>query len=244
MYRFFITDEQLDGDKLNVSGGDGHHIRNVLRMKAGEDIEAVDAGGMVYTCRIESLTPEGVTARVLFSEPSGAELENEITLYMGLPKSDKMELIIQKAVELGAARIVPVVTARTIVKLDAKKAASRRERWQGIAEAAAMQSKRTRIPEVGDVVSFSKALEEAAGLDRVLIPYECAEDMTYTRSVLKEIPRGASVGVFIGPEGGFEASEVDAARAAGASVITLGRRILRCETAAITTLSILAYELE
>lgn len=155
-----------------------------------------------------------------------------------------MEFIIQKCVELGVARIVPVNTKRTIVKLDAKKEQARIKRWSGISESAAKQSGRGRIPEVTGVKSFAEALEEAKKLNMCLIPYELARDMAQTREVLSSIKPGMSVGIFIGPEGGFEEEEVEQAEAAGARPITLGRRILRTETAGMAVLAMLVYLLE
>lgn len=160
------------------------------------------------------------------------------------PKSDKMELIIQKAVELGVHTIVPVSTDRTVVKLDAKKEANKRKRWMSISESAAKQSGRLRIPEVTQVVSFKEALEMAGKMDVRLIPYELAEGMEKTREVMSGIQPGQSVAVFIGPEGGFESSEIEKAREIGVQSITLGKRILRTETAGLVTLAMLVYNLE
>lgn len=244
MYRFFIDSDQIEGGILSVTGSDVNHIRNVLRMKTGEDIEAVDENGVVATCRITEMQPEKILADVLFTEENGAELPNKITLYMGLPKQDKMELVVQKAVELGVYRIVPVRMHRCVMKLDGKKAAARVSRWQSIAEAAAKQAKRGLIPEISQVMGFAEAMKEAGDCDHILFPYECAEDIGRTREFLTNIKPGESVAVFIGPEGGFDISEVDAAKAAGAHVITLGRRILRTETAAITMLSVLMFAFE
>ncbi len=244
MFRFFIDSDQISEGVLTVTGSDVNHIRNVLRMKAGEDIEAVDETGRVATCRIRETAADEILADVLFTEESGAELTNRITLYMGLPKFDKMELIVQKAVELGVYRIVPVRMKRCVLKLDEKKAEGKVRRWQSIAEAAAKQAKRGLIPEVASVMTFGKALSEAEGLNHILLPYECAEDITKTRELIGRIGPDESVAVFIGPEGGFDSSEVEAAREAGAQIITLGRRILRTETAAISAMSILMYELE
>lgn len=245
MHRFFVSDGQIADGVITIDGEDVNHIRNVLRLRAGDDFEAADEAGEVFTCRILEVSESSVRAQVLFSEMSGAELPNEITLYMGLPKFDKMELVIQKAVELGASRVVPVRTRRTVVKLDEKKAGAKVERWQSIAEAAAKQSKRAFVPEIGTVCDFSKALKKAkdAGA-RIVFPYECAEGIGQTRKVLRSIRPGEQVAVFIGPEGGFDPEEVKLAEANGAEVVTLGRRILRTETAAIATLSILAYVLE
>ena len=170
MFRFFVDESQISGKELTISGGDVNHIKNVLRMKPQDEVEAVLPDGRIATCSLRELSDDEIIADVLFVEESGVELGNKITLYMGLPKFDKMELVIQKAVELGAYRIVPVSMKRTVVKFDAKKAKAKVARWQAIAEAAAKQSKRAVIPEVGEVVSFKEALAEAQGLDHILVP--------------------------------------------------------------------------
>ena len=182
--------------------------------------------------------------QILWKLDGNAELASAVTLFQGLPKSDKMDLIVQKCVELGVDRIVPVSTKRAVVKLDAKKEQTRLKRWNTISESAAKQSGRGVIPEVSGVMSFEKALEEAKKLDVLLIPYERAEHMVETRRVMGEIRPGQSVGIFIGPEGGFEESEVEEAVAAGARAITLGRRILRTETAGLAVMAMLGYLLE
>ena len=244
MFRFFVADSQVNGKELMITGGDVNHIKNVLRMKPLDEVEAVLPDGRIATCSLRELSDDEIIADVLFVEESGVELMNKITLYMGLPKFDKMELVIQKAVELGAYRIVPVSMKRTVVKFDAKKAKAKVARWQAIAEAAAKQSKRAVVPEVGEVVSFKEALLEAQGLDHILVPYECAEDIKRTREIISGIGGGESVAVFIGPEGGIDEKEIEAAACAGAKMITLGRRILRTETAAISTLAILMFMFE
>ena len=155
-----------------------------------------------------------------------------------------MELIIQKAVELGAWEVIPVATKRAVVKLDQKKAAKKRERWSGISESAAKQAGRNVIPEIKQVMNFQEALSYAKSLDVLLIPYELAEGMQATKERIQAIQPGQSVGIFIGPEGGFEQEEVKLAMEAGAYPITLGRRILRTETAGMTMLSVLMYHLE
>ena len=172
------------------------------------------------------------------------ELPSKIYLFQGLPKADKMELVIQKAIELGAYEVIPVAAKRCIVKLDEKKAAAKVSRWQGIAEAAAKQSKRGVIPSVHDVMSMQEAIAYAKNMDIKLIPYELAEDMQHTRELVESVTPGKSIAVFIGPEGGFEQSEIEAAFQAGIEPVTLGRRILRTETAGLTVLSWLMYQLE
>ena len=221
-----------------------NHIRNVLRMRAGEELLAADGQGSEYRCILRELQDSEIRAEICRKFSGSAELPSRITLFQGLPKSDKMDLIIQKCVELGVFRIVPVTTKRTVVKLDAKKEESRRKRWTAVSESAAKQSGRGIIPEISGVQSFREAVEEAGELDVCLIPYEKAENMARTREILSGIPAGASIGVFIGPEGGFEEEEVREAMEAGARPITLGRRILRTETAGMAVLAMLGYLLE
>ena len=244
MHRFFAESSAIGEKEIRLTGADVNHIRKVLRMREGEEILISDGQGRDFHCRIEAIEEEEVTAQILWVLDGNAELASDITLFQGLPKGDKMEFIIQKCVELGVARIVPVNTKRTIVKLDAKKEQARIKRWSGISESAAKQSGRGRIPEVTGVKSFAEALEEARKLNMCLIPYELARDMAQTREVLSSIKPGMSVGIFIGPEGGFEEEEVEQAEAAGARPITLGRRILRTETAGMAVLAMLVYLLE
>lgn len=244
MYRFFAEPTQISEKEIRITGADVNHIRNVLRMRPGEEILISDGQGKDYRCVLERITEESVTARVSWVLEGNAELPSRITLYQGLPKGDKMEFIIQKCVELGVSRIVPVCTKRTVVKLDARKEENRLKRWRGISESAAKQSGRGVVPEICGVQSFAQALEDAGQQDICLIPYELAKGMGHTREIFSSIEPGKSVGIFIGPEGGFEASEVEAAEAAGAKAITLGRRILRTETAGMAVLSVLSYLLE
>ena len=178
-------------------------------------------------------------------EESSTELPSRIYLFQGLPKQEKMEWIVQKSVELGAYQIVPVSMKRCVVKLDAKKAAEEAGNdGRKFPESAAKQSGRSVIPEVIPVCTFKEALEQAKQLDVILVPYECAEGMKETKALLEKIWPGQSVGIFIGPEGGFEEAEIEQALAAGAHTITLGKRILRTETAGLTTLSVLMFHLE
>ena len=244
MSHFFVTSAQIAGDTLTILGDDVNHMKNVLRMRSGEAFTAADENGMFYRCEIDELDKVQVTAKILWKEEGSSELSSKIYLFQGLPKSDKMELIIQKAVELGAYEIVPVSTKRAIVKLDAKKEASKLKRWQAIAEGAAKQSGRMLVPQIHELMTFSEALQMAKTLDINVIPYECAKGMNGTREIFGSIKPGMSVGIFIGPEGGFEESEVDKAKEAGVHPVTLGKRILRTETAGLTTLSILMYLLE
>lgn len=245
MYQFFVEPSQINGNRIVITGSDVNHIRNVLRMKIGEEI-AVSNGidGKEYRCGIEEYSEDSVLCTLRFIKEDGIELPSKVYLFQGLPKADKMELIVQKAVELGAYEIIPVAAKRCVVKLDEKKAAGKVNRWQGIAEAAAKQSKRAVIPQVHPVMTMKAALEYAGKMDVRLIPYELAKDMEHTRNMLQQIRPGQSVAIFIGPEGGFEESEIQAALDAGIEPVTLGRRILRTETAGFTVLAWLGYLLE
>lgn len=244
MSHFFISSAQISENQLVIVGDDVNHMKNVLRMREGELFTAADENGICYHCAVETLEKHRVTARILEKAVGQTELSSKIYLFQGLPKADKLELIIQKAVELGAYEIIPVMTKRSIVKLDAKKEAAKRKRWQSISEGAAKQSGRMLIPRVSEVKTFAEALEMAKKLDVNLIPYECARGMEGTREIFSTIRPGMSVGIFIGPEGGWEESEVEAAKVQNVKPVTLGRRILRTETAGLTTLSILMYLLE
>ena len=245
MHHFFVEPSQIQGNHIFIDGPDVNHIRNVLRMNPGEEVNVTDGTGeKVYSCAIASIGEDKVELNIMWAQEKGMELPSKIYLFQGLPKSDKMELIIQKAVELGVYEIIPMATARAVVKLDQKKAAAKVKRWQAISESAAKQSKRLLIPEVKEPVKFSEALKLASDLDVRLIPYELAEGMDGTRRIIQSVKPGQSVAVFIGPEGGFEEAEVELAKEAGFQAITLGRRILRTETAGMTVLSILMYQLE
>lgn len=245
MHRFFVEEPPMGENSITITGGDVNHIKNVLRMAVGDKICVINGqNNKEYYCEITAVGNDAVDTRICEIRESDQELGNEVVLFQGLPKSDKMELIIQKAVELGVHTIVPVSTDRTVVKLDAKKEANKRKRWMSISESAAKQSGRLRIPEVTPVVSYREALEMAKKMDVRLIPYELAEGMEKTRELMSSIQPGQSVAVFIGPEGGFESSEIEKAMEIGAWPITLGKRILRTETAGLVTLAMLVYNLE
>ncbi|MDD2970654.1 MAG: 16S rRNA (uracil(1498)-N(3))-methyltransferase [Lachnospiraceae bacterium] len=247
MYQFFVEPSQINetDKRVIITGSDVNHIKNVLRMKPGEEFAV--SNGMdkkEYRCGLLEFTEDEVICELRFIKEDGLELPSRIYLFQGLPKADKMELILQKAVELGAYEIIPMATRRAIVKLDEKKAKSKVQRWQGIAEAAAKQSKRRVIPTVSDVMTIKEAFAYADHMDVKLIPYELAENMQKTKDIIAGIQPGQSVAIFIGPEGGFEETEVQEAFAHGIQPITLGRRILRTETAGFTTLAWIMYQLE
>ena len=226
MQNFFVYDSQVQGENIYIEGTDVNHIVHVLRMKVGEEVSVHDDVNRKYLCRIEKLLEERVVLSIVEQQESDTELSCPIYLFQGLPKGDKMEWIIQKCVELGVHAIVPVATKRAVVKLDEKKAQKKVNRWNAIAESAAKQSGRGIVPEVLPVMKW-----KAAGINA-------------TKQLIASVSFGQSVGIFIGPEGGFEEAEVEAAKEIGAVPVTLGRRILRTETAGMTILSILMYHLE
>lgn len=244
MQRFFVTSDQVGEDKIRIQGSDVNHMKNVLRMRPGEEVMVSDGNNRQYRCRVEDYPDGEAVLAILEAGLVDTELPSRIYLFQGLPKQEKMELIVQKAVELGVCQVIPVQTRRCVVKLDAKKAAKKVQRWQQIAESAAKQAGRGYIPAVSEVMTFQEALAFSEALDIRLIPYELADGMEGTRKILDGIRPGQSVGIFIGPEGGFEKEEVSRAVEAGALPITLGKRILRTETAGIAVLSILMYRLE
>lgn len=244
MHQFFVTPDQVKGQTVEIEGTDVNHIKNVLRMKEGELFHVSDGNNKRYLCRVDRIEETKVTAFIEETLKEDMELPVKIVLFQGLPKGDKMEWIVQKAVELGVHEIIPVVTRRAVVKLDEKKAKKKVERWQMIAESAAKQSARQVIPKIGKVISYKEALSFAKCMEQILFPYELAEGMERTREVLSSIKGGQAVAIFIGPEGGFDTQEVEEALNAGARVITLGKRILRTETAGLAILSMLVYCLE
>lgn len=241
MYRFFVAPEQIGDVSISITGKDVNHIKNVLRMKVGETVLISDGSDREYICAIRQLKDDEVIADIEDINGRSRELPIKVTLFQALPKGDKMETVIQKMIELGAYEIVPMSTKRCVVKLDAKKAANKTKRWNAIAESAAKQSKRGMIPQVSEPVTYKQALDMAKDMDMFLIPYEEAENMEHTRQVISEIKPGMSVGIFIGSEGGFTREEVEQAKECGAREITLGKRILRTETAGMALMAVLMY---
>lgn len=251
MYHFFVEPSQIYDKRVIITGDDVNHIKNVIRLRVGDEISVSNGvDGRDYRCGIEEITDTKVVCILRFIKEEGVELPSRVTLFQGLPKGDKMEFIVQKLVELGVYEIVPVAMKRCVVKLDAKKAAAKTARWQGIAEAAAKQSRRAIVPRVRDVMSCQEALAYAAQMDVKLVPYELEETldkaagMEGTRQIIDHLMPGQSVAVFIGPEGGFDASEIQAAMDYGMKPVTLGRRILRTETAGMTVMAWMMYRLE
>lgn len=233
MFNFFTSEENKRDSRYFISGTDYNHIKNVLRMNIC-DTCLISCCGKSDLCRIVGFTDTTVELEIIEENYNNAELPLNIYLFQGLPKGDKLEYIIEKCVELGVYKVIPTEMKHCIVKLDEKKAKSKQTRWQSIAESAAKQSKRNIIPEIMPVCSYQEALALAKTLDLILVPYENAEGMLSTASALKALEKVNSVGIFIGPEGGFHESEIEKAVECGAKIISLGSRILRTETAAIT----------
>ena len=244
MNQFFVEESQIQGSEIVIEGTDVNHIKNVLRMKPGEEIMVSNGTDKHYICSILTISGEQVVAKIVDIDTNSTELPVKLYLFQGLPKADKMELIIQKSVELGVSEIIPVAMKRCVVKLDGKKEKSKLTRWQGIAESAAKQSKRMVIPQIGGVMNFKEAVAYAKTLDYNIIPYEFANGMEKSKQIVKEIGQYKSVGIFIGPEGGFDEAEIAYAKENNMQIISLGKRILRTETAGLTALSIIMFELE
>jgi len=243
MYHFFVSEEQINGENAYIEGSDVNHIANVLRMKPGEELLISVKGDWDYLCKIVDIETDRVKLKVLESMEQ-RELPVNITLLQGIPKSDKLEMIIQKAVELGVSEIIPVKTKRVVVKIDEKKVDTKVNRWNAIAESAAKQSKRSIIPKVYEPMSIDNALEIVKDFGVKLIPYENADGIDKTRRILDNMDKTKNIAVFIGPEGGFEESEVERIKNSGFEVITLGKRILRTETAGLALLSNIMIRLE
>lgn len=251
MYHFFVEPFQIGEKYISITGQDVNHIKNVIRLKVGDEISISNGvDGKDYRCGIKEITDDEVVCELRFIKEDGVELPVKVYLFQGLPKGDKMELIIQKLVELGVYEIIPVAMKRCVVKLDDKKAKSKIARWQGIAEAAAKQSKRAVVPEIKNVMSYKEALKYASGMNIKLVPYEMEETleassgMKGTKAIIESIEPNQSVAVFIGPEGGFDEQEINEAIECGMKPITLGKRILRTETAGMTVMAWIMYQME
>lgn len=245
MYRFYITGDQVISDEIRIVGGDVNHMKNVLRLETGDWVVACDGAGKDYVSRISSLERDQVLLHVEKVQATGTELPSRITLFQGLPKRDKMEWIIQKNVELGVSEIVPVMMKRCVARLsEEKKIQKKIERWQAIAEAAAKQSDRGIIPRVHTPLTLEQAFDMARSIEYNMIPYELQEGMENSREIVKQACSCSSVGIFIGPEGGLEADEVKMAMEQQIHPISLGKRILRTETAGMALLSVLMFQMQ
>ena len=247
MRKFFVSSNQIDDDKITIFNEDVNHIKNVLRLISGEQIKICNKETSEnFICEIVEINKEHIDCKILEVAKSEAEGNVELTIFQGLPKADKMELIIQKCTELGATEFVPVEFSRSIVKLNQKDESKKIERWQKIAEVAAKQSKRDLVPKIKHVININNLCNQIEEYDLVLLAFE-NEDKNSLRNELlkfKDSKEKIKMAVIIGPEGGIEDSEVQSLEEAGAKVVTLGKRILRTETAALSMASIIMYELE
>lgn len=243
MPKFFVDKKNIFDDKIIIDGENARHLIKVLRVKKGDLITVSDGDGTDYKVRVEEYN-SSVSGRIEDKARTAAESPVKTVLYQCLPKASKMEYIIQKCTELGISKIIPCISARCVVKLDSKKdREKKKERWRAVCEAAAKQSGRGIIPEIADFVTLSDAVSEAKNYGLFFVPYENAEDVTL-KNVLTQNKNAESIAYIIGPEGGFSDSEAELISNLGINLVTLGKRILRCETAGEAVLSMINYEFE
>ena len=252
MPKFFVNSEQVDNGEIRIIGDDVNHIKNVLRMKVDDVFNVCDnINSINYKVKIDSFESESVVCKILEKCENLAESNVKVHIYQGLPKADKMELIIQKSVELGVEKIIPVEMKRCVVKLDGKDKLKKVDRWNKISEVAAKQSGRDIIPEICQVETVKQMTEKFDEYDLIILCYENEKDL-FIKDVLRDSKvidilhknNGIKIAVIIGPEGGIDSSEVNVMNEKGARVVSLGNRILRTETVAISLLSIIMYEFE
>ena len=246
MYKFFVTEKQIEGDKAKIIGEDVNHIANVLRLKKKDRIILCNKDeGCSYETEIVEVSKESITCNIVSKTLENVESNVNVDIYQGLPKMDKMEYIIQKATELGVKNIYPVTMARSIVKLDDKTALKKVDRWNKIAEVAAKQSKRDFIPNIKNVINIENICQNAEKYDIILIAYE-NEKINTLKAELNKLNREKElkIAVVIGPEGGIDEKEVKKLVDIGGKCITLGKRILRTETVSLVILSNIIYEFE
>lgn len=249
MPKFFVNEEQINNQKIKIQGTDVNHIKNVLREKVGSElIICNEKTGQDYLCEIKEIKEENIICNIKEKLLNNVESNIKVTIMQGLPKADKMELIIQKSVELGVNNIIPIEMKRCVVKLKDKDKIKKIERWQKISEVAAKQSGRNIIPEINQVENLKNICETFENYDIVLLAYENEKENTI-KNELKQLKeknqnKDVKIAILIGPEGGIAEEEVEIARKKGAKIITLGKRILRTETVALNVLSIIMYELE
>lgn len=248
MPKFFVKDNQVNDNKIVIIGEDVNHIKNVLRKSIGDSIEVCNQhNGQNYLAKIASLNKDKIECAVIQTLENKTESNLFIHIFQGIPKADKMELIIQKSVELGASRITPVAMKRSIVKLSPKDETKKIQRWQKISEVAAKQCGRSIIPKIDNAIKVQDICKITEDYDIVLVAYENEKEnkLKYEIQNLKEKSNSnLKIAIVIGPEGGLELEDVELLKENGAKVITLGSRILRTETVALNMVSILTYELE
>lgn len=248
MPKFFIENKNITNNIITIQGKDVNHIKNVLRKKSGDQLEICNKTTQQdYICEIDKLEEEKITCKILKKTENNAESKIKVTIYQGLPKSDKMELVIQKSVELGVYEIAPVEMKRCVVNLNEKDKNKKLERWQKISEVASKQSGRSIIPKINPVIKISEICEKCSQYDKFIVAYENEEETTLKqelKDIKNEQDKEIKIGVLIGPEGGIDSTEIEYLQKNGAKIITLGKRILRTETVALNILSIIMYELD
>lgn len=247
MPRFFVKTEQIKDNEIVIIGEDVKHIKNVLRKQIGDNIEICNQeNGNIYKCEISKIEEHEIRNNII-EEITGNEDKIKVDIYQGLPKADKMELIIQKSIELGANAIIPVEMKRCVVKLDSKTENKKIERWQKIAESAAKQSGRSTVPEIHQMIKIEDIVKLKNEYDSIIVCYE-NEKQNYIKNELLKLKKlnkqEMHIAIVIGPEGGLEEKDVGYLKQNGAVIVTLGNRILRTETVALNLLSIIMYELE
>lgn len=247
MPKFFIRDNQINDNLITIVGEDVNHISNVLRMKIGEEVQICNTDTSDnYIVKLQNIEKDKIDCKILEKVKSEAESNINLSIFQGIPKSDKMELIIQKSTELGVKQITPVQMERCVSKITPKDEKKKIERWQKISEVAAKQSGRDIIPKINNVLKVKDICNLVNNFDMIIVPYEKEEDCSFKVAIdeLKENNKiNPSIGIVIGPEGGFEPSEIDCLKNCGAKIVTLGKRILRTETVALAMASIIMYEL-
>lgn len=248
MPKFFVTEEQINKNLIIIKGQDVKHIKNVLRQKVGDKITICNSSNKQnYLCEINKFDEENIYCNIIENIENNNETNLQVTIFQGLPKFDKMELVIQKTVELGAYSIKPVEMKRCVVKLNEKDKIKKIERWQKISEVASKQCGRDIIPQINQITKIKDICKEISEFDLFLVAYENEEENAL-KFELKKIQKleknDLKVGVLIGPEGGIAPEEIEELKENGAKIITLGKRILRTETVALNVLSILMYEFE
>lgn len=240
MHRFFADKSQITSDIIEIVGDDVKHISKVLRLREGENVSVCDKEKTDYLCSVQAIEKDRVILGILDKTPNTNESNISVTLYQGLPKGDKLDLIIQKSVELGAVRIVPVVMKRTVVKVG--NVSSKLQRWQRIADEASKQCMRGILPVVEEPITYEEMLCRISEDELSILPYE-NETCNKLKQLLKDNTSCQRVNIIIGPEGGFDDEEIDLAVKKGIPTVTLGPRIMRCETAPLATISAVMYEL-
>lgn len=243
MPRFFVSEDQIKKDHVTITGSDANHIQNVLRLKVGDAIDILNSTSKIYAAKIVKESKEEIKCEIVSVRSIKSEPAIKVTIAQSLPKGHKMDLIVQKCTELGVHKIIPFLSERTVIKLGKEKKRERALRWQRIAKSSAEQSGRGIIPHIEEIKTFEELLDYPKQYDLSLIPWEMEEKKTL-KETLKGNKKIKSIAIAIGPEGGFSRDEIEKAKKTGFIPITLGRRILRTETAPLVILSMISYEFE